>query len=104
MQRKSLELLNWRLQAAKEGTLKDEFLPKSLTSLLPSLMKIIDTIADDPEDNDISHDLKLNQQTALISVKLLVKHCSAFGHILPFKQVSSFFELILTEYLKMKRL
>lgn len=53
-------------------------------------MKIIDTIADEPEDNDTTHDLKLNQQTALISIKLLVKYCSASGHVLPFKKVSFF--------------
>ncbi len=73
IQRKSMELLNWRLQQSKDGVVKDEFSTKDLISLIPKLMVIVGTISNEKEGD--SFDQKLNQQIALISIKLLTKHC-----------------------------
>lgn len=86
-----MELLNWRLQLTKDEALKDEFSKKDLILLLPNLMKIALSIFDTLDQD--SFDLKLNQQTALISIKLITKYCGSSDHSKKFKTVNLFFIL-----------
>lgn len=82
-----MEILNWRLQQSKEDTSKEHFSSDELFSLIPQIMKVVDTILNNSEDD--SFDLKLNQQIALISLKLIARHSGAFNFPDEFKQVNN---------------
>lgn len=73
VRRKSMELLNNKIQHNPE-MFKDDH--KTLTySLLPALLDIVKTIDVTNEESNklVAQDMELNQQTALLSLKLLAK-------------------------------
>lgn len=82
VQRKSIDLLNWRLQQTKD---RDNFVVNDLVSLTPSLMKIVSSISKNSTDD--SNELKLNQQTALICLKFLAKYYFSVEHANRFKKI-----------------
>ncbi|XP_068621237.1 HEAT repeat-containing protein 1 [Battus philenor] len=92
VRRKSMELLNSKIQFSPEmfvGVDKD-----LLFSLLPALLDIVKTIDSKEELNGIDdQELKLNQQTALLSLKLLARMLAA-DNPEPFKSVLE----IVTDY------
>ncbi|CAG9121545.1 unnamed protein product [Plutella xylostella] len=73
VRRKSMELLNSKIQFSPEFFAdcdKDLFF-----SLLPALLAIVETIDTSQEttNNEVAQELELNQQTALLSLKLLTR-------------------------------
>lgn len=93
VQRKTMEILNWRLQQIKEDETKESFSADELIPLIDHLMKVVDTISNNSDDDVF--DLKLNQQTALISLKLITRNCQAFEHPTEFKAVNFFFKMMI---------
>ncbi|CAH3846554.1 unnamed protein product [Pieris brassicae] len=71
VQRKSMELLNLKIQCSPE--MFDTVDHELMFSLLPSLLRIVKTIGTEVENVDEAQDLELNQQTALLSLKLLTR-------------------------------
>ena len=80
-----MERLNWSLQQIKEDETKEMFSAEELMPLITPLMKVVDTISNNSTDDGF--DLKLNQQIALITLKLITRHCNAFHHPDEFKKV-----------------
>lgn len=68
LRRKSMELLNWRLQQSQPLE------PSVLLELLPTVVSVIRDIC---PNEPVSQDVQLTQQTALITVKLLARHLAA---------------------------
>lgn len=93
VRRKSMELLNSKIQFEPE--MFDSVDKNLLYSLLPVLLDIIKTI--DTKDDSLSdvtgQELELNQQTALLSLKLLTRFLAS-QNPMPFKPVLE----IVTEY------
>lgn len=73
VRRKSMELLNTKIQASPE--IFNEVDKDLLFSLLPALLDIVKTIEDghDSLSEVAAQELELNQQTALLSIKLLTR-------------------------------
>lgn len=87
VRRKSMELLNSKIQHSPE--IFEDVDKNLLYSLLPELLDIVKTIGGNNGDlnKTAAQDLELNQQTALLSLKLLAKMLAAddpslFGSVL----------------------
>lgn len=77
LRRKSMELLNWRLQQSRPLE------PQLLLELLPTVVNVVRDIC---PDEPVSQDVQLTQQTALITIKLLARHLAA-DHPTQFQEV-----------------
>lgn len=86
VRRKSMELLNSKIQSSPE--LFQDVDKELLFSLLPPLLDIVKTIEnkDDSLNEIAAQELELNQQTALLSLKLLTKMLASENPE-PFKSV-----------------
>lgn len=72
VRRKSMELLNTKIQFSPEFFADCE--NQSMYSLLPPLLDMIKTIEGNDDINETAQEMELNQQTALLSLKLLIRH------------------------------
>lgn len=86
VRRKSMELLNSKIQTNPE--LFEEVDRDLIYSLIPALLDIIKTIEDKVVDlnESVAQDIELNQQTALLSLKLLTRMLASENPE-PFKEV-----------------
>lgn len=92
IQRKMMELLNWRLQLQKGDpsaiTQSDNLI--RITEPLITIVKNfkLNDIPAENESEDNINNMLLNCQTSLISLKLITRHCNVFDYVNTFKKVT----------------